>query len=162
MGKIFSISRTVTLVAAAIAIALCSASASFAQIDSQSGADRAREAQMKVLKGKIDQLQAQLGKLESAQHAQAASPGNVTAKSGKGCCPGRTPSDGSAGSSEPSPGTGSEQPPAASTNGMPMEHGMPMGNPMGGKMGNGMGGGGMQGGADGGAQPQASPSAGME
>lgn len=133
------VSLKLTLIAAAIAIALCSGSVSFAQTDSQSGADRATETQIKVLKGKIDNLQAQLGKLESLQHGHAASPGAAAANGGKDCCAGGAPSSrsGMTGSnvsapeglaqaspaSEPSPDAGSEHPMGGGGMGGSVEHG---------------------------------------
>ncbi len=73
------------LVAAAIVIALFSASLSLAQTDSSSGADGARQAQIKVLKEKIDKLQSQVAKLESEPKQNAGSSGAAAAK---GCCGG--------------------------------------------------------------------------
>ena len=133
------ISLKLTLGAAAIAAALGSASASLAQTDSQSGADRAREAQIKVLKGKIDNLQAQLGKLESVQHSHATRSGAAAAKGGKDCCAEGAPSSGSgmtgsnvkapegmaqaSPANEPSPDAGSEHPMGGGGMGGSMEHG---------------------------------------
>ena len=155
MENTFPISRTLTLVAGAIAIAFCSASASLAQTDSQSGADRAREAQTKVLKDKIDKLQAQLGKLQSAQHGHD---GSGTMDSSGNAPEGLAQASPA---SEPSAGAGSEPPMGGEMGGGSMGGSMEHGEGMGGMGGGGMGGGGMQGGSGGGAQPEASPSAGM-
>jgi hypothetical protein len=148
--------RKIVIVAAAAVITMSYAPGSFAQTAGQSG-DRAREAQIKVLKGKIDNLHAQLGKLESVQRGHAASPGAAPAKDAKECCAGGASSNGSgkmgsnvnppeglaqaAPASEPSPGTGSE-------------------HPMGGEMGGGGMGGSMEhGGGMMGGSPAASPGA---
>lgn len=132
--------------AGVMAIALGSASASLAQTDSQSTADRARESQIKVLKSKIDKLQAHLSKLESERHSQVASPSTAAAKGGKDCCAAGAPvaNSGTTGvkvkssgalaqaspASEPSAGAGAEHPTGegmgAGGMGGSMEHGKEM------------------------------------
>jgi cell division protein FtsB len=129
MEKGSSISRVLTLAAAALAVVLSYGSAGLAQSASQASVDRAREAQIEHLKAKIDKLQVQLKKVESEQTGGAAAmppQGNQAGQMAQ------------TGAGEPSPGA---------------EH--PMGEGMG---GGGMGGGGMGGGGMmGGASPQASP-----
>ena len=102
MGKMSSISRTLTLAAVAIAIALCSASLSMAQTDSRSDADRARDDQ-KILKSNIDQPQTKLSQIKSAQYGHITSLGVSAARNDKGCCVGGPPwgAFGTMGSNEP-------------------------------------------------------------